>query len=51
MIIIKAKTTTGKIVDRYIPENNSDIQELKKRNGNNEVDIRESFADDPELWI
>jgi len=39
--------TTGK---RLIPENADDAAEIHRMKDTGEIDARESFGDDPELW-
>jgi hypothetical protein len=39
--------TTG---TRLIPENADDVAEIHRMKDTGEIDARESFGDDPELW-
>jgi hypothetical protein len=40
----------GSPVTQLIPENKEDMQEIYRLAATGELDARESFGDDPELW-
>lgn len=50
MIEQAMKDINGKTVTLFTPENEKDIEELKRREDAGNLDTRESFADDPEAW-
>ena len=40
----------GKLITRLWPENEDDLAELHRLAASGELDARESFGDDPEVW-
>lgn len=48
MIREKSVGMYGETIIQLIPENEEDLKLLRKRDGDEELDARHSFADDPE---
>lgn len=40
----------GKTITRMLPENERDVEKLRKLAEDGKVDDRESLGDDPEVW-
>lgn len=44
------KGIDGRTITRMMPENEEDLVELGKMAEDDELDDRESFGDDPDVW-